>query len=65
MIQSRWKSKVTWAAIAATILTLLGNLGLYDTLGITQEPLQHLVDALLTLLAAFGVLNNPTDAEHF
>jgi uncharacterized membrane protein len=43
----------------------LANLGLYDALGITQEPLQHLVDALLTVLAAFGVLNNPTDAEHF
>jgi uncharacterized membrane protein len=64
-MQNRWKSKVVWAAIAATVLTLFGNLGLYDALGITQEPLQHLVDALLTVLAAFGVLNNPTDAEHF
>ena len=64
-MQNRWKSKVVWAAIAATFLTLLGNLGLYDTLGITQEPLQHFVDALLAVLAAFGVLNNPTDKENF
>ena len=64
-MQSRWKSKVVWAAILATVLSLLGNLGLYEALGISQEPLQHMIDAVLTLLVAFGVLNNPTDAEHF
>ncbi len=65
MTQSRWKSKVVWAAIAATLLTLLGNLGLYEALGISQEPLKQAVDAALSLLVAFGVLNNPTDAENF
>jgi uncharacterized membrane protein len=65
MEQSRWKSKVVWAAIAATVLTLLGNLGLYEAIGITQEPLQNVVDAVLALLTAFGVLNNPTNAERF
>ena len=65
MTQSRWKSKVVWASILATILTLLGNLGLYEAVGITQAPLQHVVDAVLALLVAFGVLNNPTDSQHF
>ncbi len=65
MAQSRWKSKVVWASILATVLTLLGNLGLYEAIGVTQEPLQHVVDAILALLVAFGVLNNPTDARHF
>ncbi len=64
-MQSRWKSKVVWASILATALTLLGNLGLYEALGIEKEPLQHIIDAALTMLVAFGVLNNPTDAEHF
>lgn len=64
-MQNRWKSKWVWASITATFLTLLGNLGLYDAIGISQEPLQYLIDAVLTLLVAFGVLNNPTDAEHF
>ena len=63
--QSRWKSKVVWAAILATMLTLLGNLGLYEAIGITQEPLQNVVDAVLALLVAFGVLNNPTDKNNF
>lgn len=65
IVQSRWKSKVVWASILATMLTLLGNLGLYEALGIEKEPLQHMIDAVLALLVAFGVLNNPTDAEHF
>ncbi len=65
MTQSRWKSKVVWASILATLLTLVGNLGLYEVIGVTQEPVQHLVDAVLALLVAFGVLNNPTDAAHF
>ena len=65
MTQSRWKSKVVWASIFATILTLLGNLGLYEAIGITQEPFQHVIDAVLALLVAFGVLNNPTDPQHF
>lgn len=64
-MQSRWKSKVVWASILATLLTLMGNLGLYEAIGITQEPLQNVVDAVLALLVAFGVLNNPTDPQHF
>lgn len=64
-MQNRWKSKVVWASILATILTLFGNLGLYETLGITQEPIQQTIDAVLALLVAFGVLNNPTDAKHY
>ena len=64
-MQNRWKSKVVWASILATILTLFGNLGLYETLGITQEPIQQSIDAVLALLVAFGVLNNPTDAKHY
>jgi len=65
MLQNRLKSKVVWASILATLLTLAGNLGLYEVIGISQEPLQHVVDAVLALFVAFGVLNNPTDAQHF
>lgn len=63
--QSRWKSKVVWATLIATLLTLFGNLGLYEAIGITQAPLQALADAVLALLTAYGVLNNPTDPNNF
>lgn len=64
-MQNRWKSKVVWASVLATVLTLLGNLGLYEKIGITQAPIQQAVDAVLALLVALGILNNPTDQEHF
>ncbi len=63
--QNRWKSKVTWAGLAATLLILLGQLGLYDALNITQSWAQTVVDLVLSLMVAFGVLNNPTDKENF
>ena len=65
MEQNRWKSKVTWAGLAATLLILLGQLGLYDALNITQSWAQTVVDLILSLMVAFGVLNNPTDKENF
>ena len=65
MNQKRWKSKVTWAGLAATLLIMMGQLGLYDTLGISQSWAQTVVDLILSLLVAFGVLNNPTDSENF
>jgi uncharacterized membrane protein len=65
MDQNRWKSKVTWAGLAATMLMLLGQLGLYDALNITQSWAQTVVDLILSLLVAFGVLNNPTNPEGF
>jgi hypothetical protein len=40
-------------------MVFMGQVGLYETLGITQEWLQHVVDLVLSLLTAFAVLNNP------
>ncbi len=65
MEQNRWKSKVVWAGILSTLMMLMGNLGLYETLGITEEWLKTVIDLTLSLLAAFGVLNNPTAEGHF
>jgi uncharacterized membrane protein len=64
-MQNRFKSKVVWLAITSTLLTLFGHLGLYETLGITPEWAQGVVDSVLAILVAFGVLNNPTDKESF
>lgn len=65
MEQNRWKSKVVWAGILSTLMMLMGNLGLYETLGITEEWLKTVIDLTLSLLTAFGVLNNPTAEGHF
>jgi len=60
-MQNRFKSKVLWAAVAAQILSLLVTLGAIDT-GLS-ETLNSVIVAVLELLVAFGVINNPTDKQ--
>lgn len=57
--QNRFKSPVLWAALAAQLLSMLVVLGVIDT-GMS-DAIDGVVAALLQLLTAFGVLNNPTN----
>ena len=59
----RIKSPVVLAAIASQGLSILVMVGVIDT-GMS-EALNGLVVAVLEALTVFGVLNNPTDKEHF
>jgi len=63
MDQNRFKSPVVWASIVAQILAILISLGVIDT-GLS-ETIKQAVCGVLQLLVIFGVLNNPTDKEHF
>lgn len=65
MTQNRLKSKAAWVAIFALLGFVLGNWGLFDAIGLTNETWETLVELILAALAAFGVFNNPTDAEGF
>lgn len=62
-MQNRFKSKITWATIASLILSML------VTTGILQPSQSAVINgvavAVLDALVVFGILNNPTDAEHF
>ena len=63
MEQKRWKSPVVWAAVVAQILTILIVL---DVINVAQqESINQVVAAVLQLLIAFGVLNNPTTPDKF
>ena len=63
MDQNRFKSPVVWAAVVAQILTALIVL---DVINVAQqETINQVVAAVLQLLVAFGVINNPRDAENF
>lgn len=64
-MQSRLKSKAAWVAVLAIIGFVLGNWGLFEVIGLTDETWQQLVELILAALAAFGVFNNPTDAQNF
>ena len=64
-MQNRFKSKAAWVAVLAIIGFVLGNWGLFEVIGLTNESWQQLVELILAALAAFGVFNNPTDAQNF
>lgn len=63
MKQDRFKSKYLWVAVGALIAFFLGNYGLYETIGLTAETFQTLLNLVFTLLIALGIINSPTDAD--
>jgi uncharacterized membrane protein len=63
--QSRWKSKVLWAAVAAQVVALLAFFGVLKLIGITEDWINNVIGGVLQLLVLFGVLNNPTDSENY
>ena len=63
MEQNRFKSPVVWAAVVAQILSILV---LLDVIAPTQsETINAVVAAVLQMLVAFGVLNNPVTSDRF
>lgn len=60
-MQNRFSSKVLWAAVAAQVLALLVTVGVIDT-GVSAT-INGVITAVLELLVAFGIVNNPTDAN--
>ncbi|MDR3552201.1 MAG: phage holin [Clostridia bacterium] len=65
MKQSRWKSKVLWASLAAQVIALLQLLGVFAKLGLNAGTVGNIVAGLLQLFVIFGVLNDPTTADGF
>lgn len=60
--QSRWRSKVLWAAILAQIVSILMMIGVVDVGA--GEVINNVGGGILQLLALFGIINNPTDKTH-
>lgn len=60
-IFSRFKSWAVWLSIGALVVFCAKEFGGIDISG----TVNGLLDVLLPLLVAFGIVNNPTDREHF
>ena len=65
MIQSRFKSKVLWAAIVAQLIALGQLTGLFVQIGIDAGTVGNVAAGVLQLLVLFGILNNPADKSNF
>jgi uncharacterized membrane protein len=60
-ILSRFKSWAVWLAIAALVVFCVKEFAGVDI----SETVDGLLNVLLPLLVAFGIVNNPTDEKHF
>jgi hypothetical protein len=63
--QPKWKSKYFWLAMASLVAFILGNWGLYDKIGLTQESLQIGLDLVFAALTALGIWNDASDAQNW
>ena len=57
MEQNRFKSWALWVIASA--------FGLPEKMGITESTFTRILDAIGSILIAFGICNNPTDSENF
>lgn len=57
----RFKSWAVWLSIGALVIFCAKEFGGIDISG----TVNGLLDALLPLLVAFGIVNNPTDSKRF
>ena len=57
----RFKSWAVWAALGALVVFCAKEFGGIEISG----TVNGLLDVLLPLLVAFGIVNNPTDRGHF
>ncbi|MBP5725909.1 MAG: holin [Clostridia bacterium] len=61
MNQNRFKSWALWLSIASLVAFLIKTFAHIDI----SEPLDEFLNYLLPVLVGFGIVNNPTDHDHF
>lgn len=63
--QNRLKSWAVWLSAAGALWVILSAFGLPEKVGITSEMWNDALNALGSILVGFGILNDPTNKEHF
>lgn len=61
MKQIRWTSKAAWVVLISSTAIILGYFVSQETVTVIEGVL----GAILVVLEAFGVFNNPTDKDSF
>jgi uncharacterized membrane protein len=51
--------------VAGALWVVASAFGLTKKIGLTNETFKTVLDAVGTILIAFGICNNPTDRENF
>ena len=64
-MQKRFESKYLWVAIFALLGFILKQWGIFELIGLDLNSFNELVDLILAVLIAIGVINNPTSKEEW
>ena len=59
--QPRWRSWALWLSVFGALWVILSAFGLPEKLGITEGTFKTVLDAIGTILIAFGIVNSPKD----
>jgi uncharacterized membrane protein len=60
-MQNRFKSWALWTSVAALVVFVVREFANVDI----APTVDGLLDVLLPVLVAFGIVNNPTDKQNF
>lgn len=63
--QPRYKSWALWLSVFGAIGVILNAFGVFEKIGIDNATFDAVVNAVGSILIAFGILNNPTEKTHF
>lgn len=64
-MQNRFKSWALWVSVAGAVWVILSSFGVTEKIGIDKGTFDTVLKAIGSILIAFGICNNPTDAENF
>ncbi|NLH00769.1 MAG: holin [Clostridiales bacterium] len=59
--QNRFRSWALWVSVAGALWVIASAFGIPEKIGITHSTFTTVLDAIGSILIAFGIVNNPTD----
>lgn len=64
-VKDRLKSWAVWTSVFGALAVILNAFGVFEKIGIDSTTFDMVVNAVGSVLIAFGILNNPTDKTAF
>ena len=64
-IKERLKSWAVWGSVLGALGVILNATGVFELIGLDSMQFDIIVNAVGTILIAFGILNNPTNKTGF
>ena len=61
----RLKSWAVWLSVLGAVGLILEATGVFEMWGLNSATWDTIVNSVGAILVGFGILNNPTDRDHF